>query len=276
MSSTTAGTVTAASPTSSYAKGRPRSRGRPSARPLPNLGSAAGRWDPGVDGGWAAGLGVLGRTAAGQRAWGPGVDGVWAPGSATASCSPGHVVLAPPHCEDRRAGRQGATRSPARVSPHDDLHNRRPLQVGSLRGRAGLTPRRIHGREDRRAGLRGGARLTARLRAHDDLHEWMPRWAVRYRSRARPRMPQWAVPSTDHVRRRTVDRSRTPPGVRGRGRRPADQLAATRSSPYAVARRGSCQEALSPLGLGSSHTAAGPSGRSCRPTWAPGCPVAHR
>ncbi len=227
MSSTTAGTVTAASPTSSYAKGRPRSRGRPSARPLPNLGSAAGRWDPGVDGGWAAGLGVLGRTAAGQRAWGPGVDGVWAPGSATASCSPGHVVLAPPHCEDRRAGRQGATRSPARVSPHDDLHNRRPLQVGSLRGRAGLTPRRIHGREDRRAGLRGGARLTARLRAHDDLHEWMPRWAVRYRSRARPRMPQWAgpygiahvrgrvcrsgpsrrpityaaVPSTDHVRR---------------------------------------------------------------------------
>jgi len=277
MSSTTAGTVTAASPTSSYAKGRPRSRGRPSARPLPNLGSAAGR-------------GTLGWTAAGQRAWGPwggrrlgsglggpGVDGGWAPGSATASCSPGHVVLAPPHCEDRRAGRQGAPRSPARVSPHDDLHNRRPLRAGSLRGRAGRTPRRIPGREDRRAGLRGGARSRARLRAHDDLHEWMPRWAVRHRSRARPRRPQWAGPyGIAHVRRRLVDRSRTPPGVRGRGRRPADQLAATRSSPYAAARRGSCQEALSPLGVGTSHTAAGPSGRSCRPTWAPGCPVAHR
>ena len=73
-----------------------------------------------------------------------------------------------------------------------------------------------------------------------------------------------------------LDLSRTPPGVRGRGRRPADHRAASRSSPYAVARRGSCQEALSPLGLGSSHTAAGPSGRSGRPTWAPGCPVAHR
>ncbi len=89
MSSTTAGTVTAASPTSSYAEGRPRSRGRPSAHPLPNLGSAglgprggrrpSGAWGPwggrrlsgGVGGlGWTAavgGVGALGWTAAGQR-----------------------------------------------------------------------------------------------------------------------------------------------------------------------------------------------------------------
>jgi len=208
MSSTTAGTVTAASPTSSSAKGRPPSRGRPSARPLLKLGSAAGRGDPGggrqlgsglggpgVDGGWAPGLGP----------WGG-----WAPGSATASCSPGHVVLAPPHCEDRRAGRQTAPRSPARVSPHDDLHNRRHCELAHSRARARLTTRRIHGREDRRAGSRGehaqgrGSALTTIFTSGccGGPYGMAP---VRGRAcRSGPgrtaSLPYAAVPSTDHVR----------------------------------------------------------------------------
>ncbi len=224
MSSTTAGTATAVSPTSSYAEGRPRSRGRPSARPHPNLGSA-GLGAPG----WTAavrGLGGPGVDGGCRGAWGPWGGRGWAAGSTTAPCSTAHVVLASPHREDRRAGRLGASRSPARVSPHDDLHNRRPLRAGPLGGRAALTPRRIHGREDRRAGRRGGARSSARLRVHDDLHEWMLRWAARHRSRARPRMPQEAGPyGVVHVRGRVCRR------------RPARTVSFTCAAAYAAVSR---------------------------------------